>query len=162
MRHTKIVVVGPGEAGKSTLVALLCRNAVNLEVGGRTVALDHGTATFGNRRLTLIGMPGQPRFAPVRDSLLAGADAAIWVHPAGESPDAATVELLGQGELRRRPLLVVVNVRASGIAGVPFELPATLPPPRRVLSLNLGRSTLPESSLVEAVWSLVEPEQPVT
>lgn len=161
MSHSKIVVVGPGEAGKSTLVALLCRNAVNLEVGGRTVALDHGTATRGALRLTLVGMPGQARFAPVRESLLAGAKAAIWVHPAGERPDAATVELLGRSELWWRPLLVVVNLRPDSAPCPLFEAPPTLPPPQRILSLDLGRSKLPEPTLVDAVWSLVETAQPV-
>jgi len=162
VRRAKIVVVGPGEAGKSTLVALLCRNAVNLEVDGRTVALDHGTAVFGDRHLTLIGMPGQPRFAAVRESLLSGATAAIWVHPAGQRPDTATVEFLGRSELCRRPLLVVVNFRDSHAVEVPFQFPTALPAPRHVLNINLGRATLPAPSLVDAVLSLVEAEQSVT
>lgn len=41
------MVVGPGEAGKSTLIARLCPGAINLHAGGRTVALDHGTLRAG-------------------------------------------------------------------------------------------------------------------
>lgn len=156
MRTARLVVVGPGEAGKSTLVALVCRNAVNLEVGGRTVALDHGTAISRGRKLTLIGVPGQSRFAPVRESLAVGANGVIWVHPAGAPPDETTVDLLVGPELSGLPLLVVVNLRKGSPPASPFQPPPEVHQPRQILAVDLGRSTLPEPSLVEAVWSLVE------
>ena len=60
----KLIVVGPGEAGKSTLIARLVDGAVNLAVGGRTVAMDHGMLRRAGARLSLVGVPGTDRGSP--------------------------------------------------------------------------------------------------
>lgn len=108
-RPVKIVVLGPGEAGKSTLIEALCSNAVNLAVNGRTVALDHGTTQYNGRVFHFVGVPGQERFAVVQETLLSGCDAAIVVVPEGSPLDAVTRSLCEQLSRDGVPLIRVWN-----------------------------------------------------
>ncbi len=149
----KLIVVGPGEAGKSTLIARLVDGAVNLAVGGRTVAMDHGMLRRAGARLSLVGVPGQSRFAAVREALSVGAVGAVWVHPAGEAADAETAALLGATRPSPLPYLVYVNHRAGEPArrGA-FEAPPPLAPPLRVFAGDLIGGDLDE--LIESVWTL--------
>jgi signal recognition particle receptor subunit beta len=149
-----VVVVGPGEGGKSTLIRRLAGDgAMNLEVSGRTVAMDHGVLRHGDTEITLIGVPGQPRFAAVREALVIGARAAIWLHPAGQAPDAATVSLLQSAELCDRPYLVFVNTR-DGSAPTFIPVPS-LKPPRGILCGNLIDSRADLEPLHEALADLL-------
>lgn len=148
----KVIVVGPGEAGKSTLIARLVRGAVNLAVGGRTVAMDHGVLRRSGAKVSLVGVPGQPRFAPVREALAVGAVGAVWVHPAGEAADAETIALLGSRRGGPLPYLVYVNHRAGAAPVAAFVAPPVLGPPRRIVVGNLVESDL--GDLVESLWAL--------
>lgn len=150
----KLIVIGPGEAGKSTLISRLVVGAVNLEVGGRTVAMDHGMLRRCGARISLVGVPGQSRFAAVRDALAVGAVGAIWVHPAGEAADSETVALLRAGAGGHLPYLVYVNQRSGTATPAGFEAPPGLAPPRAVLAGNLKESALDD--LVEAVWGVAD------
>ena len=147
----KVVVVGAAEAGKSTLIAVLCQGSVNLDVRGRTVAMDHGMLRRGETRLSLVGVPGQVRFAGVREALLAGAAAAVWVHAAAAEVDLPTAELLQPAAL---PYLVYVNLhgRAAGAWPAP---PIELPPPRAVIVGDLLDPARAELGALETeVWKL--------
>lgn len=147
----KVIVVGPGEAGKSTLIQRLVAGAVNLATNGRTVAMDHGTMRRGSARLSLVGVPGQPRFTAVREALAVGAAGAVWVHPEGEEVDPDTVGLLGSvaGPL---PYLVYVNRRAGQPGRGVFRAAQSLPPPIAILGGDLVTGDL--GDLTEAVWAL--------
>lgn len=151
----KVVVVGPGEAGKSTLVSRVGSQPMNLSHRGRTVAMDHGTLLRGERRAYLIGLPGQPRFAPVREALLTGAAAVVWVHPEGDLADAWTLDLLA-GPLNRLPYLVLVNRRKGAGVAQRFSAPPTLPPPREVLVADLFGDAAALKLVEEAIWRLLE------
>lgn len=150
----KVIVVGPGEAGKSTLISRLVAGAVNLAVSGRTVAMDHGMLRRLDARISLVGVPGQSRFAAVRDALAVGAVGAIWVHPAGEPADRETMTLLRSRPGGHLPYLVYVNWRAGAGAPPRFETPEGLAPPQAVLVGNLLQSALDD--LVEAVWEVAD------
>lgn len=156
MIRAKIVVVGPGEAGKSTLIAALARRPMNLAVGGRTVAMDHGTIKYGEDVLSIVGVPGQGRFGAVQEALVRGARGAVWVHPAGEQPDAPTVKILAGLAAESVPYLVFVNQREGDAdRAVPFAVPSPLPPPKAILFGNL---LAPEGSLVRLeaeTWKLI-------
>jgi len=152
----KVVVVGRGEAGKSTLIRALTGNAMNLAVGGRTVAMDHGLLVRGGDALALVGVPGQARFAPVREVLVIGAKAALWVHPAGEPYDRPTVALLNGDSLRDVPYLVFVNLRKADPAEPHLELPPDLRPPKAILSGNLARPGHVLRDLQAVTWELLE------
>lgn len=110
----KVLVVGAAEAGKSTLIGTLCSDAVNLEVGGRTVGFDHGILRRGDDKLSLVGVPGQERFAAVRDSLSAAVLSVIWVHKAGEDYCQMTAAMVGE---LAAPYIVFVNHHGLRVGG---------------------------------------------
>ncbi len=58
----KILVTGPYNAGKSTLVKQLSETAVSIDRLGTTVALDHGYVERKGFVCNLFGTPGQERF----------------------------------------------------------------------------------------------------
>lgn len=58
----KILVTGPYNAGKSTLVKQLSEKAVSIDRLGTTVALDHGYVEKKGMVCNLFGTPGQERF----------------------------------------------------------------------------------------------------
>jgi len=58
----RILVTGPYHAGKSTIVASLCSNAVNVERMGTTVAFDYGNVQMMGLEAEVFGTPGQERF----------------------------------------------------------------------------------------------------
>ncbi len=151
----KVVVVGRGEAGKSTLIRALTVDSMNLAVRGRTVAMDHGLLVRGGETLSLVGLPGQPRFAPVREVLVTGARGALFVHPAGEPYDPATVTLLASHDLCDVPYLVFVNRRGGGSAGAPAEPPAGLRPPKAILVGDLAQPGPVLRDLQDATWRLL-------
>lgn len=151
----KVVVVGRGEAGKSTLIAALAGNAMNLEVRGRTVAMDHGTLVWGGHTVSLVGVPGQRRFAPVREFLVAGADAAVWVHPAGERPDQETLALIQTLSIDGVPYVVFVNKRADSPRSNGFVVPADRPRPCAIVHGDLSAPGASLEELRAAIWELL-------
>lgn len=58
----KILVTGPYNAGKSTLIKQLSEKAVSIDRLGTTVALDHGYVEKKGFVCNLFGTPGQERF----------------------------------------------------------------------------------------------------
>jgi signal recognition particle receptor subunit beta len=151
----KVVVLGPAEAGKSTLIQALTRAPVNLAVRGRTVSMDHGMLERDGIALSIVGVPGQERFAPVRATLLEGARAAIWVHPAGQSPDPTTAAMVRELDGRGVPHLVFINEREGTSNGHAWGQGVELPSPREVLRGDALRSRQAASAVKEALWHLV-------
>jgi len=154
MPAAKLIVLGPGEAGKSTLIARLTGTAMNIEVRGRTVAMDHGILRHGGWTISLVGVPGQARFAAVRESLVRGAAGAIWVHPDGESADPHTIELLARECSRDLPYVVFVNQRAGVNGCGEFARPERLHPPCSILRGDLASAALRLEELTETAWRL--------
>ncbi|VVB93206.1 Circadian clock protein kinase KaiC [uncultured archaeon] len=58
----KILVTGPSQAGKSTLVRALSAQAVAVDWLGTTVALDHGHVDYKGFNAEVFGTPDQERF----------------------------------------------------------------------------------------------------
>jgi len=141
----KVLVVGAGEAGKSTLISALCPHAMNLAVNGRTVAMDHATLTLDRFRVSLIGVPGQHRFAVVREALATGACAAVWVHRAPSDPDSQTVKLIAGLVARGMPYVVYVNHTTTQPGHDGWRQPDEFPPPATIIAGNLLH---PEQSLL--------------
>jgi signal recognition particle receptor subunit beta len=150
----KVLVVGAGEAGKSTLIGLLCEGALNLEVGGRTVAFDHGMLRRGNDALSVIGVPGQQRFAAVREALSSAVLLAVWVHRAGETACVDTTDLLAR---LRVPYLLLVNHHDPSPTLMGPELSGDLPQPLVSFSGDLHT---PRPGLLmeieEAIWRIAD------
>ena len=153
----KVIVIGAGEAGKSTLIAALCHRALNLEVDGRTVAMDHGALNDDEVTLSLIGVPGQPRFREIRQALATGARSAVWVHRVGQPIDSETLDLLGECGV---PYLVILNHEASP-ATATWRQPDCLPAPEAILSANLTQLCGEEiESLQREIRDLVSSSPP--
>jgi hypothetical protein len=134
VRAGKILVLGEAEAGKSTLISALSPGAMNLEVNGRTVAMDHGTLDLDGCPLSLVGVPGQRRFAPVREALAAGALGVVWVHRHGRRVDDETARLVAELCCDGIPYLVFINRPLSSPDGDGWERPEGLPKPRAVVA----------------------------
>jgi hypothetical protein len=104
--------------------------------------------------LSLVGVPGQARFEPVREALAVGTKCAVWVHRAGTASDPLTTSLVARLVDRQVPYLVFVNHhRASTATGWPA--PAGLAPPEAVLEGDLLDRDGSVGHLVEAVWRCV-------
>lgn len=149
----KVVVLGAPEAGKSTLVRVLSENALNLEVRGRTVAMDVGRLGSGARQVSLVGVPGQSRFLHVREALVRGARAALWVVAAGAQPDSETARLLASPSLRHVPYALVVNCRVAAGEDFPLQLAGGLRAPLTVTRLDLLAEGAAET-LAQVIWRL--------
>lgn len=158
MTSFRVVVLGPAEAGKSTLIAALCDDALNLEYQGRTVAMDHARLRRDDAVITMIGVPGQERFAPVREVLSARACGAVWVQTAGQEPDRPTTELvrnLGKDNRSFR-YLVVINQRRDDRKDLAWSAPVGLPRPFEVIAGNLIDDKTLSRRIETALWSLVD------
>lgn len=150
----KVLVVGAGEAGKSTLIRQLSPTAVNLEVNGRTVAMDHATLTRNDDRLSLVGVPGQGRFEAIREALAVGARVAIWVHRSGEPVDAPTARLIGNLASQGVPYVLLVNHHGGGITADGWRAPTGLPPPTASADVDLMHPNHDLDRLLDEVWNL--------
>jgi small GTP-binding protein len=152
----KVLVVGAAEAGKSTLIKALVPNALNLEVGGRTVAMDHGMLARKGNKLSLVGVPGQHRFAPVREVLAAGAVCAVWVHRAGTSVDEETSRLISEITAGGMPYVVFVNRDDHSVQHDGWQTPAACGEPAAVVAGNPTREDGSLGILEDRVWRFVE------
>ncbi|MCB1035552.1 MAG: hypothetical protein KDD47_17150 [Acidobacteria bacterium] len=149
----KLAILGVGEAGKSTLIAALCQGSINLEVAGRTVAMDHGVLRRGACRCSVVGLPGQDRFAFVQDELLRGTTALVWVHPGNAEPHAPSIERIRELAL---PYCIFVNFRREE-ARRPFQLPPGLPSPQAIVVGDLLDPACDGLRRLEDVlWEMVE------
>ncbi|NLI99274.1 GTP-binding protein [bacterium] len=114
MIPVKVVVFGKGEAGKSTLIQGLIPDAMNIERGGRTVAMDYGFVSFEGWTFHLWGTPGQARFEPVREVLVQGIDVAVFVIDSSRYFDEEDKRLLEEVERQGVPYLLFVNHKPDG------------------------------------------------
>ncbi len=58
----RILVTGPFNAGKSTVVRTLCEKSISIDRMGTTVAFDYGSVNITGIEAEVFGTPGQERF----------------------------------------------------------------------------------------------------
>lgn len=66
----KVVVTGPPDAGKTSLIRSVSDHFAGSDRHGTTVALDKGVLEMPGLRAEIFGTPGQQRFQPVIDTVL--------------------------------------------------------------------------------------------
>ncbi|HEV8360431.1 MAG TPA: ATP/GTP-binding protein [Candidatus Thermoplasmatota archaeon] len=132
----KVLVTGPHNAGKTSFVHSAAEGARSAEVGGTTVALDHGTATIDGLEAELFGTPGQERFDPLLKTL---AGQALGVIVVVDSTDPASFprarDMLQRVWTQGLPAILAANKQ-----DVPGALPAAavergVAPPQGVRAL---------------------------
>ncbi|MHA1632859.1 MAG: GTP-binding protein [Candidatus Freyarchaeota archaeon] len=129
----KVIVLGPYNAGKTTLIHALAEDAVSVERMGTTVALDHGSLDYKGFYMEFFGTPGQPQFDPIVDKMADGAVGAILVvDSADPSSFRRAVELAKKCESHGTPFVVAANKQ---------DLESALPPKDVKEALGLGPST---------------------
>jgi len=137
VRAAKVLVVGAGEAGKSTLIRALAPDAMNLAFRGRTIAMDHAVMEYNGFRLSIVGVPGQQRFGAVREILAEGARGIVWVHRSGFSTDSETTCLVREVSGNDVPYLVLVNHFGLVCRPHGWTQPDNLPSPTAIIECDL-------------------------
>lgn len=105
----RILVTGPFNAGKSTVVRALCKNTVSVDRMGTTVAFDYGNIEVMGLEAEVFGTPGQERFDFVFQIFAREVNGVLLVIDStrAEALDRARqmIELVG----RNVPLVVLAN-----------------------------------------------------
>ncbi len=122
----KIVVLGPYNAGKTTLVHALAEDAVSVERMGTTVALDHGSLDYKGFYMELFGTPGQPQFDPIIDTMLDGAVGFILVIDSADISTFNRARELFDKCKEKAPVVVAANKQDLKSAISPSDLRARL------------------------------------
>ncbi|MFX0107068.1 MAG: ATP/GTP-binding protein [Candidatus Hodarchaeota archaeon] len=90
----KIVVTGPFESGKSSIIHHITDGqCINVERRGTTIAMDHGMANIDGMSVFLFGTPGLLRFRTIRKILSSGADGIIFVVDSADPESDARAKL---------------------------------------------------------------------
>lgn len=119
----KIIVTGPYNTGKSTLVHALSTRAVSVDRLATTIALDHGHIDHKDFSVDIFGTPGQERFDPIL-KLLGGEAMGLLLIVDSTKPDefhrAKTMldMTLGHG----LPFIILANKQDSPNALSPEEI----------------------------------------
>ena len=116
----KIVVTGPYNAGKSSLIHSASDVAVSADHLGTTVALDHGRVVMDGLTADVFGTPGQARFDPVL-RIVAGQALGVVVVVDSTKPDSfpRAREMMELTWKQGLPALVAANKQ---------DMPDALPP----------------------------------
>ncbi|MEM1884983.1 MAG: GTP-binding protein, partial [Candidatus Jordarchaeales archaeon] len=122
----KIVVLGPYNAGKTTLIHALAEDAVSVERAGTTVALDHGTLDYKGFFIEFFGTPGQPQFEPILDMMMSGAVGFILVVDSADTSSFVRARELFDKCRGKAPVVVAANKQDLESAIPPGELRSIL------------------------------------
>ncbi len=138
MREIKIYVAGPHKAGKTTVIHYLDPDAITIDYSGSggstTVGFDYGIVYWIPKKkkiipleeyrrkkekysdqdiwkVVLVGTPGQERFAPVRESLVRGCSAIVYVVDSADFDERALriLQEIGTYFDEGTPMVVLAN-----------------------------------------------------
>ena len=112
----RILVTGPPDAGKSTVVQRLCQSAISVDRMGTTVAFDYGNVQVSGLEAEIIGTPGQERFEFIFQVFARQMNGVLFVLDATKEEDLVRAKqilaILGSDV----PLVVLAN--KADLAGV--------------------------------------------
>jgi len=125
----RVLVTGPFNAGKSTVVKNLCNTSVSIDRMGTTVAFDYGNVTMMGLEAEVFGTPGQERFEFIFKIFAREVSGILLVvdatHPEDFERARKMLELVGPG----LPFVVMANKS---------DLPGALSPEKIKESIGLG------------------------
>ncbi len=110
----KIVVIGSLQSGKSSYIKYLDKKAMNIETQGRdkkfyTVGMDLASIKVDGFDVFLFGTPGLLRMEVMRDVLVNGADAVIFmIDSIDSSRDSEAIEILASVQKILKPDLPII------------------------------------------------------
>ena len=106
----KILITGPYNAGKTTVVHALSSRAVSVERRGTTVALDFGHLDYKGFTAELFGTIGQQRFDPILEQL-GGESLGVILVVDSTKPETfpRAFEMLRKARVYGLPLVVFAN-----------------------------------------------------
>lgn len=118
----KIVVTGPNQSGKSSYIRFLDQNSLNVEVGGKTVAMDIGLVRLNGFHVSLFGTPGLLRFSVMSNILANGADGIVFIFDSVNlNSDKDAISMLSSIRKMNVPIVYIANKQDVKNAR-PYEL----------------------------------------
>lgn len=127
----KILVTGPYQAGKTSLVRALSTTSISAEHLGTTVALDHGYLNYKGYAADIYGTPGQEIFDPLLEYIAENAVAVILVIDSTmPNTFARAKQMLSKTKSYGLPIVVAANKQ---------DLPNALPISKIRTILGLGK-----------------------
>jgi len=134
----RILVTGPFNAGKSTVVKNLCNTSVSIDRMGTTVAFDYGNVDTMGLEAEVFGTPGQERFEFIFKIFARELSGILLVVDASRPEDferaKSMLKLVGPG----LPFVIVANKS---------DLPDALSPQRIRDAIGLGQDVQVVSSV---------------
>jgi len=128
----RIMVTGPFNAGKSTVVRSLCEKSISIDRMGTTVAFDYGSVNITGIEAEIFGTPGQERFEFIFKIFAREVSGVLLVIDASRPEDFERarhmLELIGP----RIPYVVLANKS---------DLPGALAPDTIVRKMDLPDGT---------------------
>ena len=125
----RILVTGPPNAGKSTVVHALCEDAMSVDRMGTTVAFDYGNVQVMGIEAELLGTPGQERFEFIFQIFAREINGVLFVLDGSKPGDLDRARQMMDLVGRQTPLVVLANKT---------DLPGTMSIEEVRRGLNLG------------------------
>jgi uncharacterized protein len=106
----KVLVTGPFNAGKTSLIHSASQKAVSVDRLGTTIALDHGHLKYGDFSVDLFGTPGQQRFDPIL-KLLGGEALGVIVVVSSTDPQGfpRALDMIEKAKVSGLPIVIGAN-----------------------------------------------------
>lgn len=147
----KVVVTGPFNSGKSTLVRTLAPNSISIDArtssplkDHTTVLMDYGVAEVNGYRVRIFGTPGQPRFRPIIHGIISMSfDGGIFVVDSADPANIITAKMMYEALRGVLSSYVRVHVVAAN-----KQDKVTAVPPERVRALMRVPPDVPVLPLV--------------
>jgi uncharacterized protein len=118
MKNIKVVFFGRGETGKSSLIARIIPEALNIEYKGMTVAMDFGHTVYKDINFNLFGTPGQDRWEKIREIVAHGVHIGVMVLDGSSDPTDEDKKIMEEIKKYNVPYIIFVNKRDIAVDNI--------------------------------------------